>query len=313
MIADIQRLAADAGGGGKFIDTILVPFGRALAEIQAADHRGSPWSDEINRHLRHLSWLPSGEWIPPALLWWTRHKDSPETLAALLKKLDRLAFGMRILGLGADKRHARAQQLRAAIERGMPLHLDGGPLDLTNEETRNIRHNLRDLHRRSQLTCKLVLMRLDSEASGGAGLNMEDLTVEHILPQKPARNSRWRDWCSDAEERLACTGSLGNLVLVPRALNERARNQDYERKLAIFFASDAPPLPTLTEELRSTTEWNATLVRAREERLVALLDAMWHLGKPTGGTGGPDGEVTEPRGRSRHSRKPPTIEPPPPH
>ncbi|MFN3746193.1 MAG: DUF262 domain-containing protein [Hyphomicrobiaceae bacterium] len=278
VIAEIRRLAAVSGGGGSFIDTILVPYGRALAEIQSADHRGSPESAEINRHLRHLAWLPGGEWIPPLLLWWTRCGNDAPALAAFLARLDRLAFGLRILGLGADKRLARMQQVRAAIENGAGTIPGGGPLDLSSEEIRNIRHNLRDLHPRSQLTCKLVLMRLESELSGDAGqLDTDSLTVEHILPQKPARTSLWRNWFSDAEERQACTGSLGNLVLVPRALNERARNQDFERKHAIFFAKTAPPLPRLTEELRSVRTWDPARIRAREERLLATLDAMWQL------------------------------------
>ncbi|MBN9260925.1 MAG: DUF262 domain-containing protein [Hyphomicrobium sp.] len=286
VIAEIRRLATAAGGGAKFIDTVLMPFGHALADIQAAGHRGSPESAEINRRLRHLSWLPSTEWLPPLLLWWTRHHDDAHALAAFLARIDRLGFGMRVLGLGADKRQSRMQQLRTTIERGHALTLVGGPLDFSSEEMRNIRHNLRDLHRRSQLTCKLVLMRLESELAGDPGaLDSEGLTVEHILPQKPARTSMWRNWFADPEEREACTGSLGNLVLVPRALNERARNQDFERKHAIFFAENAPPLPRLTAELRDVKTWNATQIRAREERLLAILDAMWHLNGAAGESG----------------------------
>jgi hypothetical protein len=284
VISEIGRLAAQAGGGAKFVDTILMPCGRALADILAADHRGSPESDAINRHLRHFAWLPSSEWIPPLLLWWTRHGDDARALAAFLAQLDRLAFGVRVLGLGADKRQARALQVRAAIEKAGGATLpNGGPLDFSAEELRNIRHNLRDLHSRSQLTCKLVLLRIESEISGdSAPLDPEVLTVEHILPQKPARTSIWRNWFSDADERQACTGSLGNLVLVPRTLNEKARNQDFERKHAIFFGPNAPPLPRLTEELREVTAWDPARIRAREERILVTLDAMWQLNGRSG-------------------------------
>jgi hypothetical protein len=304
VISEISRLATAAGGGAPFMDSILMPFGRAFAHILAGDHDGSPESAEINRHLRHLRWLPSTEWIPPLLLWWTRHGDDTQAIATFLARLDRLAFGMRVLGLGSDKRQARMQQIRAAIEKDRILMDGGGPLALTPEELRNIRHNLRDLHPRSQLSCKLVLMRLESEISGDPGrLDIEELTVEHILPQKPARTSLWRNWFTDPEERQACTGSLGNLVLVPRALNERARNQDFERKHAIFFASNAPPLPSLTEELRSLTTWDATLIRAREERLLATLDAMWQLSSASGesrsGRGAVDGGVPRRRRKAQ--------------
>lgn len=302
VIAEIRRLAASAGGGGAFIDKVLMPFGRAFAEILEADHHGTPQSTDINRHLKHLSWLPSTEWIPPLLLWWTRHGHDAAALAVLLARLDRLAYGMRLLGLGADKRQVRVQHLRAAIEAGTTPIPAGGAFDLTGEEMRNIRHNLRDLHPRSQLSCKLVLMRLESEVARDASqLDAEALTVEHILPQKPARTSIWRNWFADAEERQACTGSLGNLVLVPRVLNERARNQDFDRKHAIFFAPTAPPLPRLTEELRGVRTWNAAQIRAREERLLAILDAMWQLSGNAGEARTP-GNATEGSGQRRRRK-----------
>lgn len=302
IIADFQRLAKAAGGGGRFVDRVLLPFGRTFITLITASHSGSPLSDEINRRLRHLAWLSSAEWIPPVLLWWTRNPDQPEQLSAFLHQIDRLAYGMRILGLGGDKRLARMHQVRAAIEKGAALATDGGPFVFTNEEIRNIRYNMRDLHRRSQPTCKLILLRLDSELSGGAQQFADtDLTVEHILPQNPARNSRWRDSFSDAEERRACTASLGNLVLVPRALNGAARNQDYDRKLEIFFGAGGPPLPRLTEELRGLTSWTPQQIRAREERLLAIVDQMWQLGKAASGGAGSGG--TEPSRRRRSARK----------
>ena len=301
IIADFQRLAKEAGGGRNFIDRTLLPFGRTFITLIKASHSGSPMSDEINRRLRHLAWLSSAEWIPPVLLWWTRNPDRPEQLSQFLAQIDRLAYGMRILGLGGDKRLARMHQIRVAIEKGTALDADSGPFEFTNEEVRNIRYNLRDLHRRSQPTCKLILLRLDSELSGGTHQFADaDLTVEHMLPQNPARNSRWRDWFHDAEERRSCTASLGNLVLVPRALNVAARNQDYDRKLAIFFAAGAPPLPRLTEELRSLTAWTPAEVRARENRLLTILDQMWRLSKAAPGPKGAHGAgPAEPRQRAR--------------
>ncbi len=299
VIADINRLAQEAGGGQAFIDTILMPFGRAFAAIVAANHGGSPRSSAINRSLTHLSWLGSSEWVAPTLLWWTRHENDPEKLALFLRRLERLTYGMRILGLGADKRQTRMHQVRTAIERGKLSVAEGGPLEFTSEELRNIRYNLRDLHRRSQTTCKLVLLRLDSELSGGAQRYADaDLTVEHILPQNPARNSRWREWFADAEERRICTASLGNLVLVPRALNAAARNQDYERKLAVFFPTSGAPLPHLTEELRGLTTWTAMQIRAREDRLLAILEQMWQLSRPPEGAG-----EGAPLGSRRRARK----------
>ena len=147
---------------------------------------------------------------------------------------------MRIVGLGAEKRQGRFNSLLNAIKTGA---IDGpdSPLELSREENRSIAYNLRNLHSRSQLTCKLLLLRLNDEIAGKPqNLDPGDYTVEHVLPQRPGRNSQWRTWFPQPDERERSTHSLGNLVLVTREQNERARNADFARKLVAYFSGSKP-------------------------------------------------------------------------
>ena len=61
------------------------------------------------------------------------------------------------------------------------------------------------------------------------------------------------------------------------------------------------PIPQLTEELRGLTAWTAPQIRAREERLLAIVDQMWQLGKAASGAGG------APPRRPRREPGPPRV------
>ena len=91
------------------------------------------------------------------------------------------------------------------------------------------------LYKRDQQVCKLLLLRLNDEMSRGTTLlDPSDYSVEHVLPQRPERHGEWRRWFPDAEEREACTESLGNLVVVTQRAERAARNQEFARKREIY-------------------------------------------------------------------------------
>jgi hypothetical protein len=288
IISGIQGLLAEVGGAGAFVTQMLEPYAEARHAIREAQHTGSAHSPEINRLLGYLGWFGSSDWVPPALLWWRIHADDPERLVIFLRRLERLAFALRLLGIGADKRATRFQAVVHAIRKGTVLDPRNSPLQIAKDEQRHIIYNLRRLHARSPLTCKLVLLRLNDELAGAPQhLLPNDYTVEHILPQKPSRTSAWRTWFQSAEEREVCTDSIGNLVLVTRKQNERARNAELARKLDVYFRTPAALVPRITAELEGISEWRPTQVLAREERLLSVIKSMWQLDAPRAGEAAP--------------------------
>jgi hypothetical protein len=281
IIAGVQKIAEDQGGAETFIVRLLAPAAAAFDDIRHARHMGAPQSAAIADSLRHLGWLRGGDWIPPALQCWLQHGGDAAELAWFLKALDRLAYGLRILRMGTKRRAARLGAVISALRQGSDMRAPASQLMLTREEQSTIRHNLRDLHARSAPLAKLVLLRLNEEMSGRAqNVPIEDLTVEHILPRKPSTNSRWRQWFPDPSERGRCTESLGNLVLMTRAQNDRAGNQDFARKQQVLFAPDGTLTLPVNDYVRGQTEWRAAQIREREAELLAHLYRLWDIAAP---------------------------------
>ena len=277
IIDEIRQLVERSGDAETFLTETLLPYAMVLGAIRSASaHAGM--SPEADPRLRYLGWLGSHDWVPPLMLHWRMVAGDPGKLAPFLRRLDRLAYGLRLLGIGLDKRATRYRALIEAIRAGVPEG-PGHPLDLTRDELRLLAHNLRALHTRSQLACKLVLMRLNDVLAGSPqALEPGDLSVEHVLPQKPGRNSQWRQWFPVADERERLTQSLGNLILVSRHKNEEARNLDFVQKREVYFGEGAARLPLITRDLAGLSEWRPEDVRRREARMVEALDTLWDIG-----------------------------------
>ena len=264
----IRAIAAESGGAEAFIGNVLAPAAAILDDLRHARHAGSPHSAEITRTLGYLLWLPASDWVPAAMLWWLGKGKDPAQLARFLQALDRLAYGLRILGLGSNRRTQRFGSVITAIRNGADLEAAGSPLALSREELRNIDYNLKDLHARSAPLCRLVLLRLNDEIAGSRqSLPLDELTVEHVLPKKPGPGSQWRSCFPDAQERDPCTQALGNLVVVTKAQNDKAANLDFARKHAIYFATAGAPTPAINEYVRGQKEWTPAQVRERDADL----------------------------------------------
>ena len=109
---------AKARGPQAFIEDVLQPAARIVNDIDNARHSGSPHSPAISQYMRYLGWHSFSDWKPVVLAWWLRHGEDAAALEKFLAKLDRLAFGVRILGIGGSKRAHRFGVVTAAIEAG---------------------------------------------------------------------------------------------------------------------------------------------------------------------------------------------------
>jgi hypothetical protein len=279
IISGIKSIAAQVGGSGAFIEGTLRPAAAIFDDIRRSRH---PASSAIATSLRYLNWLKGGDWVPPLMLWWLERGRDAAELAWFLRALDRLAYGLRILGHGTNRRVARFSAVVHAMRDSQSLKGAASPLALSREELRTIHHNLRDLHARSAPMAKLVLLRLNDQMAGGPqALPIEDLTVEHLLPRKPGVNSPWRVWFADPAERDQHTESLGNLVLVTKAQNDRAGNLDFARKKEVLFKAGSTPALPINDYVRRQAEWKAQQIREREAELLRQLDALWDIGAPS--------------------------------
>jgi len=278
IISSIRAIADSAGGAQTFVAQILKPAAQAFDDIRAARGERWPEAEQVSQLLRYLHWLPSNDWVPPAMQYWLSAGQRQGDMLAFLKALDRMAYGFKIMGLGAGKRASRFAAIIASIRRGENPIGPGGALSLSGAEERTIRYNLRDIHARAPIVAKLVLMRINDRIAGRPlGISPDTFTVEHVLPRKHNVSSQWRRWFEDPAVRTACTESLGNLLLVTKAQNDKAGNQEFMQKHAIYFAAGQTP-PPVNEDLRGARVWQPEDVQARERLLHAHLDAIWDLG-----------------------------------
>ncbi len=305
IISGVGAVVTQAGGPTAFCRDILDPYAAIFASIRSRGERGGNLSPAVHHYLSYLSWFGSSEWIPALMRYWKACDGDQDKLAAFLTRYDRLAFGLRLLGVGADKRLARYMALLHRIRASANLDDQDSPLEFSRDEQRNILYNLRGIHARSQLTCKLLLLRLNDVMAGTPQhLDPADYTVEHVLPQKPGRNSQWRTWFPLADDRESSTQSLGNLVLVTREQNDRARNMELAKKLDVYFGRGAKPLH-ITRDLEKIPEWRREQVVEREQKLLALVHGLWQFGD--GQPAGPvapqatSAGVSRRRGKSRRS------------
>jgi Protein of unknown function DUF262/Protein of unknown function (DUF1524) len=277
VISSVKEIAARNGGPLPFLEGVLAPAARVLEELRQA-RPGQP--PAIGRTLTYLNRLRFSDWIAPAMLWRLQKGEDDAELAWFLAALDRLALGIRLLGLGAHKRASWFGAVTTAIRNGENLKAQNGVLSFSRQDVRTMQYNLRDLHARDASTAKHLLLRLTDHMAGEPqSLSFpDDMSVEHVLPRKSSPNSQWRGWFADPSEREIYTESLGNLVLVTKSQNDRAGNLDFARKLDVYFKTAGVPLPMLNETLRGLTEWKASQIKAREAELLRLIESVWTFG-----------------------------------
>jgi hypothetical protein len=209
---------------------------------------------------------------------WLRHGRDASALLSFLRALDRFSYGVRIQGLGTEKRLQRLAALAASIRAGSAAGGPWPPLEFGRDDLRSLSYSLRDLHKRSPQVCKLLLLRLNEQLGGTPIPQGVPMSIEHILPVKTGDSSQWRRDFADADRRQRLAACLGNLTLVAPQVNERASNHDYAKKLTLYFAADAEPVTQLTAELRSVSGWTQNAIEARHARLIAALNALWGFG-----------------------------------
>jgi hypothetical protein len=111
---------------------------------------------------------------------------------------------------------------------------------------------------------KYLLSRFDAASRRAAVVDYEAMTIEHLAPQKPPGGS------SIPPEVV---GSIGNLLLVPRNLNEELANKPFKKKREILLSAGVP----LDDIVKKASDWRedeiqkrtrALAVRAQEEVFV---------------------------------------------
>ena len=119
--------------------------------------------------------------------------------------------------------------------------------------------------------------------------------IEHIFPQQPS-NEATAEFGEHEEPHIA--DRLDNLVLVEKSINASLGNLPYSQKRDVYSQSKLlltkslagrPKVGSNTKidiavaDLDPFTEWNEAAVIERQNKLTALVRAVWHLPPPSAG------------------------------
>ena len=269
----------EEGGAAPFLRNAFLPLANAYAAVRLNGAGGDDAMTERMRwHITYLNRLADGDWAPAAMLALKNRCENVRETETLLAEIDRVAHLLRLLCLGTGKRKRRFAEIVSAQRRGDVLNASHPVFEFTRDDVRNMSFHLRDLHKRNQKVCKLLLLRLNDEMSGRTThLDPEDFSIEHVLPQRPSNSSEWRKWFPTSEDRARFTESLGNLVLVTKSQNDKARNASFADKKRIF--SEGRVLP-ITSDVLSCAEWHPFEIEAREEHLMDMIRRTWRVDLP---------------------------------
>lgn len=271
-------------GETEFIDHVLVPYADAYEALTRKPHESygiTTESDKTNELLRHLNRLDNFDWIPSAMAFFKNNPQDFNEQMRFIRDLERLAYGLFLMRANINWRINRYAQVIRAIESGDDLFADSSPLQLKQEEKMAIFDALNgqiyDQNRVSRIG-KPLLLRLDSVlADAGAAYNHPIISIEHVLPQRPAEDSDWGNIFSE-EERSMWTGKLANLVLLSYRKNYRAQNFDFERKKKVYFNQGEVVTFALTMQVLNESEWTPAVLERRQRDLIDRLKKEWRLG-----------------------------------
>ena len=261
--------------GKEFIDDVLSPYADAYERVALSSADGS---EKADLYLENLGRLDNSDWLPPAMEFFKRNPDNKGNSLRFLRDLERLAYGLFICRSDINRRIRRYADLLRAIEDGSEL-FEEGPLQLSSDEKYEILEKL-DGPIYSQLRVRRQLMlRLDSLlADEGVTFQHKVVSIEHVLPQNPSRDSEWFEWFPDEEIRNQWTHRLANLVLLSRRKNSQANNRDFNCKKQTYFMRGEVAHFALTTQVVNEDKWTPDVLERRQEYLIDKLKQEWRLG-----------------------------------
>lgn len=286
MITQLRRAVARAGGPQRFAQTIFEPMADVYiatrGDVSAPGNSAAGWL----HGLRIIERFCDDEWVPVAMLALQRLKADQEALCAFLRALDRFAMALVLLRPIQSERRQAYRHIIAELNTCEQVRDPASLFALDDHQQPAVlrRASLR-LKDAANGASKAILIRLDAHLSGRpiadylALLETTGFTVEHVLPkgERLARTSAWNREFPGAENRQACSWSIGNLLLLEESRNADARQHDFADKRSIFFPDDTPHALHLTEEFRHLENWTRDTLAARHSRLMQAFKDVWNI------------------------------------
>ncbi len=178
--------------------------------------------------------LPADFWIPPLLRYYDKFKD--DRLLEFLEKLDNKFSYDWIIGLTPTSRIENMNDIIKKIDNYNKLDdlFSSDIFDMLCNDLINVLND--NIYGRR--FARYILYKLDYLYGETDKINVPSIiSVEHILPQNPKDDSRWKNDFTD-EEREEWTNKIGNLVLISRRKNSSQGRKDFSDKKEKYFKNN---------------------------------------------------------------------------
>lgn len=255
----------------------IVKYAKIYDNIRNAEYVSSSCAEEINIKLKWLNEIDNKDWVPPAIFYMSLHKD-PCELNRFFVDLERLAAGLMIRRADVNKRIRRYAEVLNAIKSDQNLYEDASPLQLTQEERKDIIERLDgDLYLESKFR-RYVLLRLnDAFLEEGVKLDYDRVTIEHVLPQSLPRGGKWEEWFSESDH-IEYVHKVGNLILLTGPKNHG--NDEFKEKQKKYLDEKKYGIisfPMSLQAIKHETEWTKEVIDRRQKDQLDKLKEIWRL------------------------------------
>lgn len=260
-----------------FIEQDLAPFSEAYSIIKGCCYSAASGADNVNDILRWLNRIDNSDWLPVAMLYYTKHKDDPLVMNTFLRKLERLAAFMRTDSWDVNHRIERYAQVLKEIESDTASSM---AIELSKEEIQTFLDRLNsDVYKMVSSKRNYLILRLDSFVSDcAAKYDAKILTIEHVLPQTVAAGSEWEKLWPDEAERSKWLHKIGNLLPLTKRHNSEAQNYQFDLKKDKYFKGKAGTTSyALTTQVLSYNKWTPDIVETRQKDLINAYIQGWDL------------------------------------
>jgi len=121
---------------------------------------------------------------------------------------------------------------------------------------------------------KMMLKSIEEAISEEKTLKSDKFVwLEHILPQRPEKESEWMQIFPEEPKRKEYTEKIGNCTLLSGSKNREIKNKPFLKKRQSYSDSDIK----LTKDLVSIEKWDAQEIDGRTERLFNLAKKVWPI------------------------------------
>lgn len=264
-----------------FIDNVLEPYSDAYNIIRKAVYTSTESADKVNNILKWLNRIDNSDWLPPAMVFYCRHKTEPDVLLTFFEKLERLASYMRMTSYDINHRIDRYARLISDLQDENDESIYGESIELSASEQNAFISELNsDIYKMTGAKRNYLILRLDAFMSDSAASYKSNvLSIEHVLPQKVSSGSEWERTWTDPDERSYWLNKIGNLIPLTKRHNSKAQNYDFSTKKEKYFKNTDAGVTSyaLATDVLNYDKWTPKIVKARQKKLIGVYKKGWAL------------------------------------